>query len=117
MLARVDFIVDRYRPACLLSPNKTIPDYLGAGDLWFEARVKFSTITTTNRLVCRLPVSSLSLQPSRDGNSDLANVNLLSSTNPKPIPRFNASYKADGFRRLNQLRIGTLAVDTYVKWA
>lgn len=91
----------------------------GAGDLWFEARVKFSTITT-NEQAWFVGLSSIITQSATvplTATGALADVNLVGFHKPEAnTTKFDASYKADGVTAVEvNSDIGTLAVNTYVK--
>lgn len=91
----------------------------GAGDLWFEARVKFSTITTNEQawFVGLTSIITQSATVPLTATGALADVNLVGFHKPETnTTKFDASYKADGVTAVKvNSDIGTLAVDTYVK--
>ena len=91
----------------------------GAGDLWFEARVKFSTITANEQawFVGLTSIITQSATVPLTATGALANVNLVGFHKPEAnTTKFDASYKADGVTAVEvNSDIGTLAVDTYVK--
>ena len=91
----------------------------GAGDLWFEARVKFSTITANEQawFVGLTSIITQSATVPLTATGALADVNLVGFHKPEAnTTKFDASYKADGVTAVEvNSDIGTLAVDTYVK--
>lgn len=91
----------------------------GAGDLWFEARVKFSTITTNEQawFVGLTSIITQSATVPLTAAGALADVNLVGFHKPEAnTTAFDASYKANGVNAVEvNSDIGTLAVDTYVK--
>ena len=91
----------------------------GAGDLWFEARVKFST-NTTNEQGWLLGLTSIITQSATvplTNASAIADINFVGFHKPEAnTTAFDASYKANGVNAVEvNSDIGTLAVDTYVK--
>lgn len=91
----------------------------GAGDLWFEARVKFSTITANEQawFVGLTSIITQSATVPLTATGALADVNLVGFHKPEAnTTKFDASYKADGVTAVEvNSDIGALAVDTYVK--
>lgn len=91
----------------------------GAGDLWFEARVKFSTITANEQawFVGLTSIITQSATVPLTATGALADVNLVGFHKPEAnTTAFDASYKADGVTAVEvNSDIGALAVDTYVK--
>jgi hypothetical protein len=91
----------------------------GAGDLWFEARVKFSTITTNEQgwLLGLTSIITQSATVPLTNTSAIADINFVGFHKPEAnTTKFDASYKADGVTAVEvNSDIGALAVDTYVK--
>ena len=91
----------------------------GAGDLWFEARVKFSTITTNQQAwVCGLMdgTAQTAVVPVT-ATGTIADINFVGFHKPEAnTTKFDASYKANTVTAVEvNSDIGTLAADTYVK--
>lgn len=91
----------------------------GAGDLWFEARVKFSTVTKNEQgwLVGLTSIITQSATVPLTAASAIADVNFVGFHKPEAnTTAFDASYKANGVTAVEvNSDIGTLAADTYVK--
>lgn len=91
----------------------------GAGDLWFEARVKFSTITTNEQgwLLGLTSIITQSATVPLTNASAIADINFVGFHKPEAnTTAFDASYRANGVAAVEvNSDIGTLAVDTYVK--
>lgn len=89
------------------------------GALWFEARVKVSTITTNllGFFVGLMDTTAYTATVPLTATSDLANVNLVGFHRPEAnTTKFDASYKADGVTAVEvNSDIGTLVAGTYVK--
>lgn len=89
------------------------------GKLWFEARIKVSTITTNEQawFVGLAGAMTQSATVPLTAAGALADINLVGFHKPEAnTTAFDASYKADGVTAVEvNSDIGTLAVDTFVK--
>jgi hypothetical protein len=112
-------LTDNNQGISLITKQNPFQITSGAGNLWFEARVKFSTITT-NEQGWFVGLSSIITQSATvplTATSALADVNLVGFHKPEAnTTAFDASYKADGIDAVKvNSDIGTLVVGTYVK--
>lgn len=91
----------------------------GSGDLWFEARCKFSTVTTNEQgwLVGLTSVITQSATVPLTAASAIADVNFIGFHKPEAnTTAFDASYKADGVTAVEvNSDIGTLVAAGFVK--
>jgi len=91
----------------------------GYGQLWFEARIKTSTITTAKQgWVCGLmDTTSMTAAVPVTADGAIADINFVGFHHPEAnTTAFDASYKADGVTAVEvNSDIGVLAVDTYIK--
>lgn len=91
----------------------------GGTDLWFEARVKFSTITTNKQAwICGLmDGTAQTATVPLTATGTIADVNFVGFHKPEAnTTAFDASYKADGVTAVEvNSDIGTLAAATYIK--
>lgn len=112
-------LTDKDQAVSIVTKQNPFQITSGAGDLWFEARVKFSTVTT-NEQAWFVGLTSIITQsatvPLTDAGA-LADVNLVGFHKPEAnTTAFDASYKANGVDAVEvNSDIGTLAVNTYVK--
>lgn len=89
------------------------------GDLWFEARIKTSTITTAEQafLVGLMDTTAQSAVVPITATGTIADLNFVGFHKPEAnTTAFDASYRADGVAAVEvNADIGTLVADTYVK--
>jgi len=112
-------LTDKDQAVSIVTKQNPFQITSGAGDLWFEARVKFSTVTT-NEQAWFVGLSSIITQSATvplTAAGALADVNLVGFHKPEAnTTAFDASYKANGVDAVEvNSDIGTLAVNTYVK--
>lgn len=88
------------------------------GDLWFEARVKVSSIAA-NQAFCvgLMGTTALSAAVPVDASGDVASINFVGFHRPEAnTTAFDATYRANGVAAVEvNADIGTLVADTYVK--
>lgn len=91
----------------------------GAGSLWFEARVKTSTITTAEQawIVGLMDNTAQTATVPITATGAIADINMVGFHHPEAnTTAFDASYKADGVTAVEvNSNIGTLVAGTYVK--
>lgn len=89
------------------------------GALWFEGRVKVSTVTTNllGFFVGLMDTTAYTATVPLTATSALADVNLVGFHRPEAnTTAFDTSYKADGITAVEvNSDVGTLVADTYVK--
>jgi hypothetical protein len=112
-------LTDSDQAVSLITKQNPFQITSGAGDLWFEARVKFSTITTNEQawMVGLTSIITQSATVPLTALGAIADVNFVGFHKPEAnTTAFDASYKANGVNAVEvNSDIGTLAVDTYVK--
>lgn len=91
----------------------------GAGSLWFEARIKSSTITTAQQawLVGLMDSTPQTATVPLTATGALADLNLVGFHHPEAnTTAFDTSYKANTVAAVEvNSDVGTLAADTYIK--
>ena len=90
-----------------------------SGDLWFECRVKYSTVDADDYgfFVGLMDSTASAVQVPLLNTSALADVNLVGFHKPEEnSTAFDTSYKADGVAAVEvNSNVGALVADTYVK--
>jgi hypothetical protein len=91
----------------------------GAGSLWFEARIKTSTITTAEQawIVGLMDATPQSAAVPITATGAIANINMVGFHHPEAnTTAFDTSYKADGVTAVEvNSDVGALVAGTYVK--
>lgn len=91
----------------------------GAGSLWFEARVKTSTITTDQQafFIGLMDTTPQTAIVPLTATGAIADINCVGFHKPEAnTTAFDTSYKANGVTAVEvNSDVGTLAVDTYIK--
>ena len=90
-----------------------------SGDLWFEARVKYSTVAADDYgfFVGLMDSTACAVEVPLTGASALADVNLVGFHKPEEnSTAFDTSYKANSVTAVEvNSNVGALVADTYVK--